>query len=57
MFRTPVDYFCPDFLKAQNMVRVIEGKIIIYLGENKHYFELAGGSSYRGFELTRVKLQ
>ena len=57
MFRTPVDYFFPDFLKAQNMVRVIEGKIIIYLGENKHYFELAGGSSYRGFELTRVKLQ
>ena len=33
MFRTPVDYFCSDFLKAQNMVRVIEGKIIIYLGE------------------------
>ena len=57
MFRTPVDYFFPDFLKAQNMVRVIEGKIIIYLGGNKHYFELAGGSSYRGFELTRVKLQ
>ena len=57
MFRTPVDYFFPDFLKAQNMIRVIEGKIIIYLGGNKHYFELAGGSSYRGFELTRVKLQ
>ena len=33
MFRTPVDYFFPDLLKAQNMVRVIEGKIIIYLGE------------------------
>ena len=33
MFRTPVDYFFPDFLEAQNMVRVIEGKIIIYLGE------------------------
>ena len=33
MFRTPVDYFFLDFLKAQNMVRVIEGKIIIYLGE------------------------
>ena len=23
---------------------------------NKNYFELAGGSSYRGFELPRVKL-
>ena len=33
MFRTPVDYFFPGFFKAQNMVRVIEGKIIIYLGE------------------------
>ena len=28
MFRTPVDGFSPDFLRAQNMVRVIEGKII-----------------------------
>ena len=28
MFRTPVDGFFPDFLRAQNMVRVIEGKII-----------------------------
>ena len=24
---------------------------------DKNYFELAGGSSYRGFELPRVKLQ
>ena len=24
---------------------------------NKDYFELAGGSSYRGFKLLRVKLQ
>ena len=24
---------------------------------NGNYFELAGGSSYRGFELPRVKLQ
>ena len=29
MFRTPVYGFFPDFLRAQNMVRVIEGKIII----------------------------
>ena len=28
LFRTPVDGFFPDFLRAQNMVRVIEGKII-----------------------------
>ena len=28
MFRTPVDGFFPDFLRAQNMVRVIEGKSI-----------------------------
>ena len=28
MFWTPVDGFFPDFLRAQNMVRVIEGKII-----------------------------
>ena len=29
MFRTPVDCFFPDFkLGAQNIVRVIEGKII-----------------------------
>ena len=27
------------------------------LRENKNYFELVGGSSYRGFELPRVKLQ
>ena len=27
MFRTPVDGFFPNFLRAQNMVRVIEGKI------------------------------
>ena len=28
MFRTSVDCFFPDFLRAQNMVQVIEGKII-----------------------------
>ena len=28
MFRTPVDRFFPDFLRAQNLVWVIEGKII-----------------------------
>ena len=53
MFRTPVDDFFPDFLRAQNMVRVIEGKIIWKMtwGETKI------GSSQREFELSRVKLQ
>ena len=40
------------------MVRVIEGKIYRNdLRGDKNYFELAGVSSYRGFELPRVKLQ
>ena len=28
MFRKPIAGFFPDFLRAQNVVRVIEGKII-----------------------------
>ena len=28
MFQTPVDGFFHDFLKAQNTIRVMEGKII-----------------------------
>ena len=50
--------FFPAFLSAQNMVRSIGGKIVYWkhdLRENKNYFELAGGSGYRGFELPRVK--
>ena len=37
MFRTPVDGFFPAFLRAQNMVRVIEGKIMqkMTCGETK----------------------
>ena len=40
----------PDFLRAQNMVRVTEGKVtyIEMIWGEKNYFELAGGSSYRG---------
>ena len=39
------------------MVRVSEGKLYKNdLRGNKNYFELVGGSSYRGFELPRVKL-
>ena len=49
--------FFPDFLRAQNMVRVSEGKLSKNaLRGNKNYFELVGGSGYRGFELPRVKL-
>ena len=44
-----------------NMVRVIEGKIINYRndlkGSKNGFFKLVGGSSYRGFELLKVKLQ
>ena len=50
--------FFPDFSRAYNMVRVIEGKIVYKWSEGeKNYFESAEGSSYRGFELPRVKLQ
>ena len=46
--------FFPGFLRAQNIVRV---EIISKsdLRGNKNFFELAGGSSYRGFELPREK--
>ena len=37
----------PNFLSAQNMVQVIEGKIIWKWSQgNKNYFELVGGLSY-----------
>ena len=51
--------FFTRLVRAYNMFRVIEGKIA-YRNElkgNKNYLEIAGGSSYRGFELPRVKLQ
>ena len=45
-------FFFPDFLSAQNRVRVIEGEFIWKdLRGNINYFELAGGSSYRGVKL------
>ena len=45
-------FFFPDFLSTQNRVRVIEGEFIWKdLRGNKNYFELAGGSSYRGVKL------
>ena len=51
--------FFPDFLRAQNILRVIKGKILYRndLRGNKNYFKLAGGSKYQRFELPRVKLQ
>ena len=41
------------------MIPIIEDKIIEKWSEGKQklHFELAGGSSYRGFELPKVKLQ
>ena len=52
MFQTPVDGFLPDFLKAQNTIRVMEGKIIwkITWGKTKI------GSSQREFELVGVRV-
>ena len=51
-------FFFPDLSRADNMVQVIEGKIVQKRAEGKqNYFELEGGLSYRGFELPRVKLQ
>ena len=45
-------FFFSDFLSAQNRVRVIEGEFIWKdLRGNINYFELAGGSSYRGVKL------
>ena len=42
--------FLSDFLRAQNMVRVIESKKLYRndLRGNKNYFDVAAGSSYRG---------
>ena len=41
--------FPPDLSCAENMVRVIKGKIIWKGSDEKQkYFELAGSSSYRG---------
>ena len=50
--------FFPDLSRAYKMFEL--SRVKLYRNElkgNKNYFELAGGSSYRGFELPRVKLQ
>ena len=51
--------FSPPLFHAPNkMVRVIKGKLYRNdLKRNKNYFELKGGSNYRGFESPRVKLK
>ena len=51
-------FFPPLFHAPNKMVRVIKGKLYRNdLKRNKNYFELKGGSNYRGFESQRVKLK
>ena len=58
MFRTPVHCFCPTFYELKTWFELSRVKSSRYdLRGNKNYFELAGGWSYRGFELPRVKLR
>ena len=50
--------FFPDFQGLKTWFELLRVKL--YRNdprENKNYVELVGGSSYRGFELPRVKLQ
>ena len=57
VFRTSADGFFPDLSCAYNMVRVIDGKILekwVAKG-SKNYFELAGGSSYLGWNCSECK--
>ena len=49
LFRTPVH---GDFLRAQNMVRVIEGKIVYKGSEGKQKLLRVSGK----FELSRVRV-
>ena len=50
--------FFPDFQGLKTWFELLRVKLYRNdLRENKNYFELVGGSSYRGFELPRVKLQ
>ena len=58
MFRTPVHCFFPTFQGLKTWFEL--SRVKLYgndLRGIKKYFELAGDSSYRGFELPRVKLQ
>ena len=54
MFRPSVDWvFLPTCHALEAWFELYRN----HLKGNKNYFELAGGSSYRGFALQRVKLQ
>ena len=61
MFGTPVDCFFRTFNLKKGLKTWFElSRVKLYRNDmrgNKNYFELAGGSSYRGFELPRVNLQ
>ena len=57
MFQTPVDSFIPNFEGLKTWFKLSRGKLYrndLRLG-NKNYCELAGGSSFQGFELLMVK--
>ena len=57
MFRRQYTVF-PDFLGFKTWFELSRVKLCRNdLRENKTYFELAGASSYQGFESPRVKLQ
>ena len=58
MFQTSLHGFFPTCHALTTWFEL--SRVKLYRNElkgNKDYFELAGGSSYRGFELPRVKLQ
>ena len=58
MFWTSVHGFFPDCRVHISWFEL--SKVKLYRNDlkgNKNYFELVGSSSYRGFELLRVKLQ
>ena len=58
MFRTPVHCFFPTFQGFKTWFELSRVKLYRNdLRRNKHYFELTGDSSYRGFELPRRKLK
>ena len=53
MFHTSVNLFFSNLPLAKNMVQVIGLKLYRNdLKGNKNYFQLLGGLSYRGFEMT-----
>ena len=47
MFRTPENGFFPDFLSAQNMVRVTEAKLTVSVCSSSREVRVSEGSSYR----------